>query len=67
MDEMVPHPTIVSHHVESCTGKIRKCLALEMKSMMDEKFIVAIATNVTIEDCSKISYFDLTSHYADSG
>ena len=62
---MVPHPTVMSRNVELHAGKIRKCLAVEIKRVMDEKVSVAFTTDMKAEDYIKISHYDLASYCAD--
>ena len=66
IDEILPHPSTVSRNVEILAGKVRKCLAEEMKSVMDELVSVSFTTDMTTEDYTKASYSALTSHYIDS-
>ena len=62
---ILPHPTTVSRNVETYTAKVRKCLAEEMKCVMDERVIVAFTTEMVTKDYTKKLYLELTSHYID--
>ena len=66
VDDILPHPVTVSRNVDFYAGEIRKCLAKEMKSVMDERVSVSFTTDMKTEDYTKTSYSALTSHYIDS-
>ena len=66
VDDILPHPVTVSRNVDFYAGEVRKCLAKEMKSVMDERVSVSFTTDMTTEDYTKTSYSALTSHYIDS-